>query len=663
MKSAAFFRDLFKSEEEIFQQARTATKRHAQDLAALSQSQLQLGSAAVSAMKKVISDARRYELDLIRESGAHLALYKRRLEIERNINDLTQRIQDVQNERAAIPVFSPTRRQAIDQHDKIIKDLVDDTSRAYAEKRKLDEIASENLRQQGLIWKGTKLAMLAFTESALRAAQELKASGMTYGQTFKNWFGSIADTFRALKTGEIMSPYDSARARASFAQNQMFAGIPKGLLEGISVTSTAGGDAGAAAQLSYRVFQVKGWSEHAANSWLKITNQIATTAKVPIDQLLKKSAEYGDLLANAANRSASAFSTAVIRSERMGVSLRSVESVADNMTGSFENYLEAQAKLQTVMPGTDLTGVLLASQYGSDADILKSLQSAIGGRDIGKMPRSIRNLVAQSFGLSVNEISNLGKGESPELKIQKDSLDRLTGIKTAMDKLLGIGGALFGIAGIGLMTSTLLQWIVKLKGIELFTGGLRGMLPWGSSSGIMGMATRGALGGGFAGRLANMFGAGGATLGGIGKLGRMGAGLGIGAGFELASLGLDAYGHHGLAGAAQIGSFTSAGAGIGTLFGPGPGTLIGGLIGAGVGTALNWNKMFGQHTEQTSTDLEEHADRVTETDTTNTDRIVQKLDDLEKALYRIQVVVNMDGYRTGQAVTRAHGRSVNRIPG
>lgn len=125
--------------------------------------------------------------------------------------------------------------------------------------------------------------------------------------------------------------------------------------------------------------------------------------------ILRKMAENGDLFANAANRSAEAMTNLIQNTEKLGVSISSISGFADRMTGDFETFLDAQAQLQVVMPGVDLTSAVMAAQYGSEDDVLIELQKAMAGRDIGQLPRSIRQMISNSFGISQDQLVNLGR--------------------------------------------------------------------------------------------------------------------------------------------------------------------------------------------------------------------------------------------------------------
>lgn len=126
-----------------------------------------------------------------------------------------------------------------------------------------------------------------------------------------------------------------------------------------------------------------------------------------------------DFAANTANFAKSAktgaveMTKAVIQARQLGVALSTISGIADNIVSNFEGALEAQATIGAFAPGFDMSGLLVASQFGTDEDIGRELQSAVQsmGMEFDQLPRSFKLAISSSLGVSVQELGNLMKGE------------------------------------------------------------------------------------------------------------------------------------------------------------------------------------------------------------------------------------------------------------
>lgn len=170
-----------------------------------------------------------------------------------------------------------------------------------------------------------------------------------------------------------------------------------------------------------------------------------------------------DFAANTANFAKSArtgadeMAKSVIQARQLGVAFSTISGLADNIVTNFEGALESQATIGAFAPGFDMTGLLVASQFGSDQDIGRELKSAVHsmGMEFDQMPRSFKLAIASSLGTSVEELGNLMQGENVELMSpgEKAMTDAQTGAIDALQKALvspldNIQRAVFGIWGI-----------------------------------------------------------------------------------------------------------------------------------------------------------------------------------------------------------------------
>lgn len=263
---------------------------------------------------------------------------------------------------------------------------------------------------------------------------------------------SVADVFRQ---GIFLTAGTQARLR--MIGTREFGGpTPERIRAEMARTTQLGINAEAAARLEGMMYRVSGYSQTSATNLSKMIVAMAHANNIGADDLMRELASNAALLANAANRVPESLARAAIQAQRIGVSMQGAEGFANKITGDFDTYLEMQAKLQTVMPGLDLTNVMIASQFGSTGDVIQAIQGAFGGRDIGQMPRSIRQMITSTTGISEEELvkyaqggkSTAVKGATPaEIDRQQNTWrnNLLNAIQAAIPNLLkfimaGVGG-------------------------------------------------------------------------------------------------------------------------------------------------------------------------------------------------------------------------------
>jgi hypothetical protein len=284
--------------------------------------------------------------------------------------------------------------------------------------------------------------------SFFHAWNTFRDAGFDFSQTGAAIRNIAGTPFSQALDKKVVTWGDLEKANVSFATNQLFAGTPTGLTSGIASYTTSGGkDIETLTQVQYRMMQVHGWSSKVANNWVETTRAMATAYNIPLDKLTQRVAENMNLLANSANRGAGDLDKLVARNERLGLSPQIWGRMADSLTGNFEGYLDSQAKLQTILPGFDLTGVMMASQFGSDEDVQNALTAQLGGRDIGKLPRSLRNMIAGSLGMSVEDLVKVGSEKNMPQELQIKSNTLLEDIRNILRDQNSTGAFVKGLIG------------------------------------------------------------------------------------------------------------------------------------------------------------------------------------------------------------------------
>lgn len=199
------------------------------------------------------------------------------------------------------------------------------------------------------------------------------------------------------------------------------------------------------AKLSAALYRNNRFNAQAVVKDMNILVNTARNSGLGEGELLKEAANNANILATYAERGTAAFARSAAEVRKLGLSMQSVSGFADRMVNDFESSLMMQAKIQTIMPGADFSEVQYASQFGTEGDVAAALKSALGGRNIMSLPRSLRNMISQSTGLGMEELRNLDRGTTPNDKgvvVGSDKDERGTVMGLPVEKFIGsIDGA------------------------------------------------------------------------------------------------------------------------------------------------------------------------------------------------------------------------------
>lgn len=273
-------------------------------------------------------------------------------------------------------------------------------------------------------------AIVLASVATMRSMQQLaesKGSGPagSLGDMFSAIGNNITDMFRFKFSGDIFGG-NQLKGRTSLqeatnifrgAEAQKFTREP-----GFGIAAAIGADPDHLAKIGLAFSRTMGQEISKSAKMLDSITQTANKNGASAALTFKKIAENTNLFANAANRVDGSLARAAINSDRIGVSLQSMEKLADKFTANFENFLDAQALVQTIMPGTDLTQLAIASEFGGAEDLQNALLKTFGGTDLGQLPRSARQAISNALGLSLEEMVNLGKGPVKGGQVQKNTV-------------------------------------------------------------------------------------------------------------------------------------------------------------------------------------------------------------------------------------------------
>lgn len=464
---------------------------------------------------------------------------------------------------------------------------------------------------------------------------KLQREGVALGQShriitnnFKNW-GDL------LETGVIASLNDMNMASVNVGRNiGNIEKISKELVASTVELSTLYNVSEiSAAKLNAQLFRWNGQQGAAIRSAQHWVSALAQANGVIPGDLFEEMAEHTDDLARAASAGARGFAHQLIGLRKMGVEMRSISSMGDRLVGDFEGTLEAAARLQTFMPGFDMSGIQFAAQFGNNEQLALEVRTALqrsGVQSLSNLPRSLQNSLAGSLGLTLTEIENLLKSSNDSIKINTSSEDIAAHQETVMknlaqtalnkgdDILKAITGGFNGVLAY-LFGRDVARGIFRAMGRGISTAARFGGVNSARFARIQQIAASGGPGAARARQIVNAVGVSrGSSLAGI--LGSINARL---APFSriLGPLGVAAVAGssymrgNGIGGAIGAGAGLWGGAAAGAAGGaalgsivPGPGNIVGGIIGGFVGGLLG--SKLGESIGKTITNLFSPTDKV-----------------------------------------------------
>lgn len=428
-----------------------------------------------------------------------------------------------------------------------------------------------------------------------------RAAGFDALQTVGQGTAILGAQWSGVMHGVLGSTAEYAAALGGLANQLGTLEVPKGVVaEAVRLTTQFGLSQAAADHLNAQITRMNNYSGVAAANVNKMAVGFAVANKMAPGQIFKDMAEQSEIFATYAGRGAGEFIKSAIAVRQMGTSLQSMSGFADRLVDDFEGSLKMQAEVQTVLPGMDFSQIMYASQFGTEKDVAEALKrslQATGVKSLDQLPRSTRNLLQKSLGLSKEELQNLMGAGAPEGvkaavdvnmagrsvgNVVGDKLGSLIGSQKSLEIALGLNTA-------ALIANTFSKGIGGLGGIGAgLIGGAKGL--FGKIGGLFGRGGMAAAAEGAEGIAAKSIIEGGAetaAIGGTSEIPILGALLGGGTAF-----GLSLMNHEGLGKAL----FRGAGAGLGSLatgwFGAGALGGIGGDIGGG---AL-YDSIFGHST-------------------------------------------------------------------
>jgi hypothetical protein len=407
--------------------------------------------------------------------------------------------------------------------------------------------------------------MVAGLGAVISVMSQLQKQGLTLQQNFDTVVQSIKNLDQVFRTGVVAGFGDLARAQVGLGRNLgNIKNVSNLLIEStVELSNAYGVSEKTAAKINAQLFRWNGRNAELVRYSQRYAVALANVnGQLPAD-IIEEMAQNTDELARFANKGADGFARQVAALNKMGVSMKSIAGLADSLVMDFEGSLESAAKLQTFLPGFNISGLQFAAQFGTNEQVATELQTLLQRTGVGsldRLPRSLQNAVSGSLRMPLTEIQNLLTNTEADTKVRQPTVEDLeNNFKRAGNSLLKTGSDIVGAITDGV--NKILLYLGARDAVGLARGKLLKNL---NRTGTL-LRSRG-------------------TLSTVGKAARIGARVGgaaplIGAVASLATGG-------GIGGAVGTAAGGTLGAILGSILLPGIGTAVGGFIGSYFGEKL-----------------------------------------------------------------------------
>ena len=238
--------------------------------------------------------------------------------------------------------------------------------------------------------------------------------------------------------------------------------------------------------------KIRGESMETAQESLKGTAALAIANEIPVNMLMKDLADNTETFAEFSIQGSNNLEMAAVQARRLGVNLSTTAKIANSLL-DFESSIEKEMKA-SLLVGKQLNYnrarqlALEGNIAGAAADVVSQLGGQAGFARLNVIQR---RALAESIGVSVEELSRLASGRPLELKsADNESRDKLRKsidlLTNRADNILGKSGkTIFG--GIAALGQLLASFLPDLGVSYLFLRGAKDIKEIFSKKGFRGV--------------------------------------------------------------------------------------------------------------------------------------------------------------------------------
>jgi hypothetical protein len=305
-----------------------------------------------------------------------------------------------------------------------------------------------------------------------------RQEGMTVSQAFHETGVAISDSFSL--TGA--SAKDSMEVMSGMrAEMGNLEGVTReARLEAASLAKTYGISNEEAGKLTAQMAMMPGASLETANNNLKFAGSMAKAAGVAPGEVMKDMAKNGENVAKFGKDGGKNMAVMAVAAKKVGVEMGVMAAAAEGLL-DFENSIEKQMEA-SVLLGREIN-LDKARQAALNGDLVgatKEMLAQVGGEaEFNKMNVVQRKSLAESYGVSVQDMSKMVKNQDKLNDLTEDQQAALAAGEVTMDELMANAGGLFDkMKGVAVTTFSL------VKGFSTLSKGAKDIAEFGKTIGI-----------------------------------------------------------------------------------------------------------------------------------------------------------------------------------
>jgi hypothetical protein len=305
-----------------------------------------------------------------------------------------------------------------------------------------------------------------------------RQEGMTVSQAFHETGVAISDSFSL--TGA--SAKDSMEVMSGMrAEMGNLEGVTReARLEAASLAKTYGISNEEAGKLTAQMAMMPGASLETANNNLKFAGSMAKAAGVAPGEVMKDMAKNGENVAKFGKDGGKNMAVMAVAAKKVGVEMGVMAAAAEGLL-DFENSIEKQMEA-SVLLGREIN-LDKARQAALNGDLVgatKEMLANVGGEaEFNKMNVVQRKALADSMGVSVQDLSKMVKNQDKLNDLTEDQQAALANGEVTMDELMANAGGLFDkMKGVAVTTFSL------VKGFSTLSQGAKDIAAFGKTIGV-----------------------------------------------------------------------------------------------------------------------------------------------------------------------------------
>ena len=305
-----------------------------------------------------------------------------------------------------------------------------------------------------------------------------RKEGMTVSQAFHETGVAISDSFSL--TGA--SAKDSMEVMSGMrAEMGNLEGVTReARLEAASLAKTYGISNEEAGKLTAQMAMMPGASLETANNNLKFAGSMAKAAGVAPGEVMKDMAKNGENVAKFGKDGGKNMAVMAVAAKKVGVEMGVMAAAAEGLL-DFENSIEKQMEA-SVLLGREIN-LDKARQAALNGDLVgatKEMLANVGGEaEFNKMNVVQRKALADSMGVSVQDLSKMVKNQDKLNDLTEDQQAALANGEVTMDELMANAGGLFDkMKGVAVTTFSL------VKGFSTLSQGAKDIAAFGKTIGV-----------------------------------------------------------------------------------------------------------------------------------------------------------------------------------